>query len=867
MLPEKGLENRPGQNNCFLNVCIQALWHLGAFRSQFLTSKDHVHKENSCIYCALKVLFNGYQFSEEQVLPPTALRNTLAVLHRGLDRFQVGELDDAAEALEAILTCLNKVYLVKGNERAKKADESNPNSISNKVFGCPVVEIVQCGKCKKEIKPQGSDSFIYYTYVTEVREEHKKYPDLQFDNLLKRLSDGVTRSCPNDKCEEKKCTVRKVLLQQPHVFAVGLVWPTPNPTAYEIVDMLSIISQQIRLSNIFNGVPVQFTYRLKGMICYYGLHYDCYFYSPQRKQWLVFDDRVVKEVGASWEELKDRCRRGRFHPSVLFYERVETGAPLPTTFTPKFNPQPITLNRNMFTASGPAVPGFSLAPPSAAYPGMPHPAFSPYHPHHPGFARGYMPPGYAPAHPHQQQHPPNGMPTPAAVAPALQQQQQQERAENERRQEMAERAEAERRKRQKEAEEQQQQQQKEAEDKRRREEEQRRQQQAAAAVVEQSSDEEGTSGDEDERSEEEEEEGETGGESEREAAAKRLAMPAPRAEPPKSLPAPLVPTYAPPPASPSPPALTGSSSSISSASAPPSAPPLSSGSPPVITSSPSSPSVDASPSAPPLSSRSPSPPVVSSSPPPPVMVEDLLSTENISSAGPPPVMVEDLLSTKNAVAVSSPVPALHRHVPTTTSATTTAATTASAPRSAPYTPSFTPAAVAARAQQPPPHAYAELNFPSVPTALPSAPTPSAPALHSSTQAPSAYSHSTSDSKQQQPSIIGAVDSYDDYSSKIDSIGQSRYLSLSKPAYSSSSSTPSTYSRPSTTASLFSSSSSSSSSSTRPTTASLFSSSSSSSSASRATFGASTSSSSSAATAPKKKPQTSAFTNLSSLLSN
>jgi hypothetical protein len=44
-------------------------------------------------------LFNGYQFSDEQVLPPTALRNTLAVLHRGLDRFQVGELDDAAEAL------------------------------------------------------------------------------------------------------------------------------------------------------------------------------------------------------------------------------------------------------------------------------------------------------------------------------------------------------------------------------------------------------------------------------------------------------------------------------------------------------------------------------------------------------------------------------------------------------------------------------------------------------------------------------------------------------------------------------------------------------------------------------------------------
>lgn len=48
---------------------------------------------------SLQTLFNQYQFSEEQVLPPTALRNTLAILHRDLDRFQPGKLDDAAEAM------------------------------------------------------------------------------------------------------------------------------------------------------------------------------------------------------------------------------------------------------------------------------------------------------------------------------------------------------------------------------------------------------------------------------------------------------------------------------------------------------------------------------------------------------------------------------------------------------------------------------------------------------------------------------------------------------------------------------------------------------------------------------------------------
>jgi len=149
------------------------------------------------------------------------------------------------------------------------------------------------------------------------------------------------------------------------------------------------------------------------MICYYGKHYDCYFYSAERGQWLVFDDRIVKkvrnsednntlrrisqgmvlrkiltqsskhpwssgkisachagdpgsipggciffslnfplcgpQVGASWEQLTERCRSGRYHPSILFYERVETGPSLPTTLTTKSNSQ--VLFSNLFQHS------------------------------------------------------------------------------------------------------------------------------------------------------------------------------------------------------------------------------------------------------------------------------------------------------------------------------------------------------------------------------------------------------------------------------------------------------------------------------------------------------------------------------------
>jgi len=41
----KGLVNKKGTNNCFLNVVIQSLWHLQSFRINFLSYKNHRHSD------------------------------------------------------------------------------------------------------------------------------------------------------------------------------------------------------------------------------------------------------------------------------------------------------------------------------------------------------------------------------------------------------------------------------------------------------------------------------------------------------------------------------------------------------------------------------------------------------------------------------------------------------------------------------------------------------------------------------------------------------------------------------------------------------------------------------------------------------
>ena len=45
----RGLENKVGKNNCYLNVVIQSLWHLLSFRINFISHKNHRHSDKELI--------------------------------------------------------------------------------------------------------------------------------------------------------------------------------------------------------------------------------------------------------------------------------------------------------------------------------------------------------------------------------------------------------------------------------------------------------------------------------------------------------------------------------------------------------------------------------------------------------------------------------------------------------------------------------------------------------------------------------------------------------------------------------------------------------------------------------------------------
>ena len=94
LLPLRGIANDVGENNCFLNVIIQCLFHLDSFVSRFVgeSGRDHRH-ERDCLFCTLQVSVGEYgnqQCVDGSPYQASLLRKSLSELYKSTLEFQEG---------------------------------------------------------------------------------------------------------------------------------------------------------------------------------------------------------------------------------------------------------------------------------------------------------------------------------------------------------------------------------------------------------------------------------------------------------------------------------------------------------------------------------------------------------------------------------------------------------------------------------------------------------------------------------------------------------------------------------------------------------------------------------------------------------
>ncbi|KAK2499755.1 hypothetical protein MC885_009546 [Smutsia gigantea] len=305
--PSKGLSNEPGQNSCFLNSALQVLWHLDIFRRSFRQLTTHKCMGDSCIFCALKGIFNQFQCSSEKVLPSDTLRSALAKTFQDEQRFQLGIMDDAAECFENLLM---RIHFHIADE-TKEDICTAQHCISHQKFAMTLFEQAICMLERRE-KPSPS----------------------MFGELLQNASTmGDLRNCPSN-CGER-IRIRRVLMNAPQIITIGLVWDSDHSDLAE--DVIHSLGTCLKLGDLFFRVTddraKQSELYLVGMICYYGKHYSTFFFQTKIRKWMYFDDAHVKEIGPKWKDVVTKCIKGHYQPLLLLYADPQ-GTPVSTQDLP-----------------------------------------------------------------------------------------------------------------------------------------------------------------------------------------------------------------------------------------------------------------------------------------------------------------------------------------------------------------------------------------------------------------------------------------------------------------------------------------------------------------------------------------------------
>lgn len=300
VLAHRGLINKTGSNVCFLNVCLQALWHLAPFRAALLSQAPHHHsgpEASKCMTCALISVYTFYTFTEEEAVPPDEARQALALLDSAL--FPLGEMADASETLEKILACLHgeAVEQQRLPSQASATAPADPERLScqppcaaHAGFSMEFFTWLRCKRCGASTEPSPQTSFVYPVYVADVHaaiarlseSHHQPYglggvphapsapPDLStvlsmiaYDELSSQRdvlgrSGGLSAASVNPHVPgDTLCTSLRYVfperfcIRPPPVFCMSLRWPAADATRDAVSHALHLVSQLLDFRALF----------------------------------------------------------------------------------------------------------------------------------------------------------------------------------------------------------------------------------------------------------------------------------------------------------------------------------------------------------------------------------------------------------------------------------------------------------------------------------------------------------------------------------------------------------------------------------------------------------------------------------------
>lgn len=345
----KGVENPPGENHCFLNVIIQSLYRMPAFRDKFLKIA-HTHQgqpdqasqsDATCVLCSLQTILIAYKISDTSVtINPSGFRDALAKLDSSVGRYQKA---DTAETYVLILEALHASIAPPDDPPHGHPSSSSPSSslledgnfctkqenefarcLIHKTFDLSYLALTQCSHCD-HFKSESHHSWFHYVNTFRLRKEWTLFTPKRFGQILYEVS-VEKQKCPGKNCKAEISPTVTLTGTPPPVFTLCLVWPAAVEPD-DIRRVLDAFDEKLCINDLFPSLE-KMDYTFQGFVAFWGEHYVTYQTIHTKgpnpgakiKRWVQFDDKVLRDLG-SWSSCKEAIVRARMRPVIAWFVR------------------------------------------------------------------------------------------------------------------------------------------------------------------------------------------------------------------------------------------------------------------------------------------------------------------------------------------------------------------------------------------------------------------------------------------------------------------------------------------------------------------------------------------------------------------
>ena len=347
--PIFGLVNPARSYNWFLNSIIQSFWLIDSFRSFFIWYSSLYYTQDDKFITELKCFFNEIMRTPKnefdnamKIFYLKDLRDELAMLEGYESKFKIGDMCDATELYDIILTKVQENLCL-----SPKGTISYSGTILQEIIGLNIKTKCECPWGKTFDLPQNKDQYLIYVSafkiweqvgvnrkdtVEDILEKSEKYHQKLGNAVKSELEKSIV--FPDDDhykswSRSDQAVYKMSTSREPEVLSIDLKWSEYEPL--DVLTWFNLIPNSLYLSNIYDlEGQDDCLYMLKGMIIYWGAHYYSFFrvFIDGEEEWLRVDDRTITKKGA-WKDIVTECVNAMVTPTIILFEKYRESVLVP----------------------------------------------------------------------------------------------------------------------------------------------------------------------------------------------------------------------------------------------------------------------------------------------------------------------------------------------------------------------------------------------------------------------------------------------------------------------------------------------------------------------------------------------------------